>query len=75
MNYVIGIGGLIGIYMLAFSIFSDHPIYPVWKRWALRLTAAALIIIFLIVHPVLWQVSGNDDDIQYCGSGPTAWEC
>lgn len=72
MNYVIGIGGLVGVYMLAFSLFAGERFYHDWKRWALGLTGATLVAMAFIVHPVLWQGGGVT---EYCGSGPYAWEC
>jgi hypothetical protein len=72
MNYVIGIGGLFGVYMLAFSLFNGEHFSRDWKRWALGLTGAALVILLLIVRPVLWQAGGETEE---CGSGRYTWEC
>jgi hypothetical protein len=74
MDYAIGIGGLIGLYMLGFALFAGKRFSHDWKRWAVGLIGTALAAILFIAHPVLWKaVSGVDT--EHCGSGPTSYEC
>jgi membrane protein YdbS with pleckstrin-like domain len=50
--------------VLAYTVVGNYPIYPLWRRWALRLLSVIVLVLTLSKAP-LWhyaQDSADPDD-------------
>lgn len=53
MAYVIGLGGLAGVALLAYVLIERRYIHPRWRRWPLGVLGFSLTALLWIVHPIL----------------------
>jgi hypothetical protein len=59
VKYAIAIGGIVGVYLLAYALLGARFLFPRWKRTAIGAVGLALVVVMWAVHP---DISDAPDD-------------